>query len=774
MAIPPYFNFAAKAYPSERKIARAKAAAVGGKRKRCTKGKNCSAACIAAHMVCLVDLPWVGAELTKAKAQIQAAKKNTPAGAPAPVAKPAAAPKPATPAPAAQPAAKPAPQPVAAPQPAMPTPTAKPAAASQPATPQPAAKPKKKAIDKIPTVEGYKKWGIASLESLLNDSVPNFNPNAATTKKVVANATEALKQLKAEQAAKAAAAKPKALPLPTPSAQPTPKPATPAPAAKPAPQPAAQSAAKPTPQAAPAPAPKPATPAPAAQPTAKPAPASAPSSAQLPVKAGSKPLDPNKYDSGNFGQFHKDAQSMGLTKKETDDFLNKWLKDNSMSGLQSKDMPAFIKDFNKAAGLQAPVPAAAKGAAQLPVKPGSKALDPAKYDPKTFTQFYQDAKKLGLTDDQAKDFFFDWLGAKGLMSLGAKDIPEFIKDFNKAAGLQTLAPPLTKATSSPAAQAFQKLQAQQTAQAAASKPAPLMKNATGDMPQPASPSNPHGLSLNQQAVWKKAFEPITSQWYKDYGNTSVLTENTLKHQGKGDEARIARLLRAAQDNKFTQGLKKFYDQVKTTDKSSFLTDDQLAKMPTPIRNLVQEFGQAKLKKMLLAVNGFTGLDYGPIRNAYRGRPPQRGDEKILTPAELQKKIDKYKKKGDLIQEFLMASQNRPSVPKFRGVPMDDAKLNEMINHAKTGGSFREEAMNSWSTKNLTAENFTHPKGGAKNRVMFRTVNKLGSSVKSLSNHAHENELLTPAGARYKVVGHTVEKISSPGNPTVHFFDVVEY
>ncbi len=125
------FNFAAGAYPKESRIAHAKRNAVGGKRKRCTKGKNCSAACIAANMVCLVDLPWVGVELTKAKAQIQASKKNAPAAAPAPAAKPVAAPKPATPAPAAKPAA--------ASQPATPQPAAKPA--PKPATPAPAAKP---------------------------------------------------------------------------------------------------------------------------------------------------------------------------------------------------------------------------------------------------------------------------------------------------------------------------------------------------------------------------------------------------------------------------------------------------------------------------------------------------------------------------------------------------------------------------------------------------------------------------------------------------------
>lgn len=38
-------------------VRRAQQQAVGGRRKRCTKGKNCSAACIGAEMVCLVEFP---------------------------------------------------------------------------------------------------------------------------------------------------------------------------------------------------------------------------------------------------------------------------------------------------------------------------------------------------------------------------------------------------------------------------------------------------------------------------------------------------------------------------------------------------------------------------------------------------------------------------------------------------------------------------------------------------------------------------------------------
>ena len=43
--------------PTRAKVLRAKREAVGGRRKRCTRGKNCSAACIQSGMVCLVEFP---------------------------------------------------------------------------------------------------------------------------------------------------------------------------------------------------------------------------------------------------------------------------------------------------------------------------------------------------------------------------------------------------------------------------------------------------------------------------------------------------------------------------------------------------------------------------------------------------------------------------------------------------------------------------------------------------------------------------------------------
>jgi hypothetical protein len=61
-------------------IERAKRMAVGGKKKRCVKGKSCSATCIAANKVCMVDIPWASAKgIPKVVAQIN--KINTAKGA---------------------------------------------------------------------------------------------------------------------------------------------------------------------------------------------------------------------------------------------------------------------------------------------------------------------------------------------------------------------------------------------------------------------------------------------------------------------------------------------------------------------------------------------------------------------------------------------------------------------------------------------------------------------------------------------------------------------
>ena len=70
--------------PSASEIRTAKRNAVGGGRKRCRKGKNCSAACIAGNKDCLVDLPEpVAAAMPKVTKMIQARQGGALAGSPA-------------------------------------------------------------------------------------------------------------------------------------------------------------------------------------------------------------------------------------------------------------------------------------------------------------------------------------------------------------------------------------------------------------------------------------------------------------------------------------------------------------------------------------------------------------------------------------------------------------------------------------------------------------------------------------------------------------------
>lgn len=58
--------------PTQSEIRTAKRQAVGGARKRCRKGKNCSAACIAADMACLVEMPEsAGIATTKVRDMLQ-------------------------------------------------------------------------------------------------------------------------------------------------------------------------------------------------------------------------------------------------------------------------------------------------------------------------------------------------------------------------------------------------------------------------------------------------------------------------------------------------------------------------------------------------------------------------------------------------------------------------------------------------------------------------------------------------------------------------------
>ena len=82
------FNFAAKA-PTNAQILRAQASAVGGKGKRCSKGKNCSATCIAGGKICLVELSASISSATKKVVNMVQNRGQAKSATPTPSEKPA-------------------------------------------------------------------------------------------------------------------------------------------------------------------------------------------------------------------------------------------------------------------------------------------------------------------------------------------------------------------------------------------------------------------------------------------------------------------------------------------------------------------------------------------------------------------------------------------------------------------------------------------------------------------------------------------------------------
>ena len=133
----------------------------------------------------------------------------------------------------------------------------------------------------------------------------------------------------------------------------------------------------------------------------------------------------------------------------------------------------------------------------------------------------------------------------------------------------------------------------------------------------------------------------------------------------------------------------------------------------------------------------------------------------------------YKQKAESIERIMQYMQN-PQVPKMRGLALTDQKLQEHMDLVKNNGTMAQNAMNSWSTQTRTARNFAedgHQRGYGNNRVIYRTLNRRGSSIRELSNIASEDEILTPSNTNYRFTGHHTVNV---GGHTYHVFDMIEF
>ncbi len=277
--------------------------------------------------------------------------------------------------------------------------------------------------------------------------------------------------------------------------------------------------------------------------------------------------------------------------------------------------------------------------------------------------------------------------------------------------------------------------------------------------KPGSPENRQGLNEAQYQTWNSAFKPFTTETLKEYGeigNTDFpkkFTPGTLEY--KQNE-----LVKKAQLTTYP------WAQIKPSTTTQDLPE------VNAIQKAANNLGLDRVKKGVEWIGMFTGSEYDFIRNAQRGRVPREYD--YQTDKWKQKTISDYKKIADDI-EAVLGYMPKPQVPKMRGVAVGDDKLKVLVDLAKSKGTMKELAMNSWSTESRTPQNFAEDgvlRGHGGNRVIYRTMNKKGVPIKELSGIHSENEVLTPANAEYRLYDyHTV--VGKKGQ-TFHVFDMVEY
>jgi hypothetical protein len=279
---------------------------------------------------------------------------------------------------------------------------------------------------------------------------------------------------------------------------------------------------------------------------------------------------------------------------------------------------------------------------------------------------------------------------------------------------------------------------------------------------PGSPKNRQGLSEGQYQIWNSAFKPYTPDTFgiedkvgmiKPYGD-NPFTPGTLQHKQYT-------LMKAAHDasNPWQKVLE--YSRGDEPDLPNV----------SAVRKAIKKLGLKDVVNGIKNIRGFSDSDYETIRNAQRNRVIKTLE--WLPSADKKKEIAKWKKKADEI-EAVLSFMPKPQVPKTRGVAVSDDQLNLLKSLAKNKGTLRQDAMNSWSTTSRVAEDFADMgvnNGYGSNRVIYRTLNKKGSSIRPISAISTENEILTPANTNYRLYDyHTVET----NGVTYNVFDMVEY
>ena len=163
----------------------------------------------------------------------------------------------------------------------------------------------------------------------------------------------------------------------------------------------------------------------------------------------------------------------------------------------------------------------------------------------------------------------------------------------------------------------------------------------------------------------------------------------------------------------------------------------------------------KAIKSYISVGGDGAVSYGAIRNVQRGifnapdGKPHYGNP--LTKSQIAKvqssieSIDRYVKKMPAYEGVIHRGMSFNS---------DDARTDFL---SKISKGYSLEAMSSFSSSRIAAEEFAAARTSSSRGVIFTVKNKSGASVAALSRMKKEEEVLVPKGTKYRIVG-TPKKI----------------
>lgn len=176
-----------------------------------------------------------------------------------------------------------------------------------------------------------------------------------------------------------------------------------------------------------------------------------------------------------------------------------------------------------------------------------------------------------------------------------------------------------------------------------------------------------------------------------------------------------------------------------------------------LKSISDRIGELQFRSGIMALKNFTSNDYKRIRAAQKKNH----------------QTSEFSNKARLLEQLInLPELEKPQVVKFRGVTVNDKKLNDLIEAANEGKAYSGRATSSWSTSLGKAGEFSESGLGkwGNHRVIFRTINSRGIPINSVSVVSNEYEIITSKDAKYRHLGYRVVNYKSENH---YIFDVEE-